>query len=319
VIRLAVRVRRERAELALAELLQLAPGGLEEVDRGETVEYALYGAPGELPRLPALRAAIGGTLVEVDTSEVPDDWQERWKRFHRPVTIAGPGGEGPVALRVRAPWERPAEAAAGPQADAPGREGAAATREAAATHEIVIDPGQAFGTGSHATTRLCLQLLLERAAEGDRGALIDIGTGSGVLAIAAAKLGFGPVAACDHDPASVEAAAENAAVNGVEIDVSRHDLRRGAPPACEDATVLANLLRPLLLELCEELRSPPAHLIASGLLEGEVEEVAAAFARAHGLLERARAAEGEWAAVWLAGAERAGGGGRSVSRARRSR
>ncbi len=282
-IRLAVRVRREHAELALAELLQLAPSGLEEVDRGETVEYALYGAPGELPELPALRAAVGGTLVEVETSEVADDWQERWKRFHVPVTIAGPEGETRQALRVRAPWEAPAGAGAG--------------------HEIVIDPGQAFGTGSHATTRLCLQLLLQLAAEGERGALLDVGTGSGVLAIAAAKLGFGPVTACDRDPASVEAAIENAALNGVEVEVVRDDLRRGALPSGAGAIVLANLLRPLLIELCDALRSPPAHLIASGLLRDEVDEVVAAFAGRHELAERTRRTEGEWAAVWLVGAQ----------------
>ena len=86
-IRLAVRVRREEAELVLAELLELAPGGVEEVDLGQIVEYAVYGPPGELPALPELRAAAGGALVEVTTSEIADDWAERWREFHRPVRV----------------------------------------------------------------------------------------------------------------------------------------------------------------------------------------------------------------------------------------
>src|SRR4051794_31694467 len=175
-IRLAIRVREQDAEVALAELLALAPAGVEEVDLPAEgmVEYAVYGAPGELPELPDLRAAAGSALVEVRTSEVGDDWAERWRAFHRPVVVD-------ERLLVRAPWHEPAVA---PLA------------------EVVIDPGQAFGTGAHATTRTCLELLLTREPG---GALIDIGCGSGVLAIAAARLGWGPVLGLDHDPASVEA------------------------------------------------------------------------------------------------------------------
>src|SRR5436190_10716156 len=81
VIRLAVRVRRDEAELVLAELLELSPGGVEEADVGEHVEYAVYGPAGELPSLPELRAAAGDALVEVATTELADDWQQRWRRF----------------------------------------------------------------------------------------------------------------------------------------------------------------------------------------------------------------------------------------------
>ena len=86
-IRLAVRVAREHAEPVLAELLDLVPGGLEEREVGDgTVEYVLYGAAGELPALPDVRAAAGGALVDVSTSELPDDWDERWRTFHRRST-----------------------------------------------------------------------------------------------------------------------------------------------------------------------------------------------------------------------------------------
>src|SRR3954463_15412871 len=179
-IRLAVRVRREDAEVALADLLELAPAGVEEVELADEglVEYAVYGAPGELPELPDLRAAAGGALVEVRTSEVGDDWAERWRSFHRPVVVDH-------RLLVRAPWHPPAEGA---------------------LDEVVIDPGQAFGTGAHATTRLCLELLLGLAPGGP---LLDVGCGSGVLAIAAAKLGWAPVVGLDHDGEAVAATRAN--------------------------------------------------------------------------------------------------------------
>jgi ribosomal protein L11 methyltransferase len=270
VIRLALRVARADAETVLAELLELVPGGLEEREIGdEAVEFVLYGAPGELPALPDLRAAAGGALVDVSTSEVPDDWSERWKAFHRPVDVSWRFRR----LRVRPPWE-PALA----------REGI----------DLVIDPGQAFGTGAHHTTRLCLELLLELEPAGP---LADWGCGTGVLAIAAARLGFDPVLACDWEAASVEATRENAAINGAPgIDVTRVDLRREPGPWAP--TVLANLVRPLLLEVAALMTRPPRTLIASGLLREEADEVAAAFAH-HGLVERDRRHGGEWSALRL--------------------
>jgi ribosomal protein L11 methyltransferase len=303
VIRLAIRVARDQAELVLAELLELTPSGVEErEDVDGTIEYAVYGAQGELPGLPDLRAVVGEALVEISTTEVPDDWHEQWKRFHRPILIPAPlpapsppgsgpgGGATPVpSLHVRPPWEEPSEPTGGE------------------VREIVIDPGQAFGTGAHASTRMCLELLLELACgEPPSGPLLDIGTGSGVLAIAAAALGFGPVLGLDNERESVLAAAENAAVNGVLIETRRFDLRSESLPWMEpdgdrrgSPVILANLLRPLLLELSRTIPSAPPHLIASGLLREEVDEVVAAFAGRLGLRERERRAGGEWAAVWL--------------------
>ena len=270
-IRLAVRVPRAAAEIVLAELLELVPGGLEETDIDDgVVEYALYGAPGELPDLPALHAAAGDAVVEVSSSEVPDDWADRWKAWHRPVDVAWRFRR----LRVRPPWEEALAADEG--------------------MDLVIDPGQAFGTGAHHTTRLCLELLLELDPA---GALADWGSGSGVLAIAAARLGYAPVLAVDVEPASLEASAENARVNGAEVEVRRVNLRR--EPAPWAPTVLANLVRPLLLDVARLLERPPERLIASGLLRAEADEIAAAFAP-HGLRERDRRFGGEWAAVLLA-------------------
>jgi ribosomal protein L11 methyltransferase len=264
-IRLAVRVDRDRAELVLAELLDLAPGGVQETEISETiVEYAIYGAPGELPALPALRAAAGGALVDVCTTEIADDWSQRWREFHRPLVLGD-------RLTVRPPWEVPALTGL----------------------DVVIDPGQAFGTGAHATTRLCLELILEAQP---RGSFADVGCGSGVLAIVAAKLGFGPVLALDFDPVAVDATSENATVNGVALDVRRLDLRREQVPDCDfgAANVLAG---PLRAWAASQRRLPP-RLILSGLLRHEADDVAAAFA-ARGLRERERRELGEWAALSL--------------------
>jgi ribosomal protein L11 methyltransferase len=270
VIRLAVRVPRAAAEIVLAELLELAPGGLEETDVDDgVVEYALYGAPGELPELPELRAAAGDALVDISTSEVPDDWADRWKAWHRPVDVAWRFRR----LRVRPPWEEPLAGEGGV--------------------DLVIDPGQAFGTGAHHTTRLCLELLLELDPA---GALADWGSGSGVLAIAAARLGWAPVLAVDVEPASLEASKENAQRNGAEIEVRRVNLRR--EPAPYAPTVLANLVRPLLLDVARLLERPPQRLIMSGLLREEADEVVAAF-KSHGLVEKDRRFGGEWAAVLM--------------------
>src|SRR5205085_11547339 len=101
VIRLAIRVRREKAEMVLAELLELVPAGVEEVEAGdEVIEYGVYGAPGELPALPELRAAAAGALVEISTSAVADEWPARWRAYHRPVVVGD-------RLTVRPPWEPP--------------------------------------------------------------------------------------------------------------------------------------------------------------------------------------------------------------------
>ena len=271
-IRLAVRCRPELAERVLAELTELAPGGVEEERGRGYVEYAVYGPPGELPAVPDLEAAAGEGLVEIRSTEVPDDWAERWQDFHQPVLV----GE---RLWVRPSWE--AEPAP------PG------------SVDVVVDPGNAFGTGAHATTRLCLELFLELAGRGASGAAADWGTGSGVLAIAAAKLGFSPVLACDHERAALDAAAANAAANGVELDTQRVNLREQAPPLAP--TVVANLTAPVLLAVAESLtreRGTIESLICSGLLEDEVDEVAEALGGA-GLHRLETRRSGEWTALLM--------------------
>jgi ribosomal protein L11 methyltransferase len=275
-IRVAVRVAREHADVVTAELLALSPGGLEERDVDErTVELAIYGAAGELPDLPKVRAAAGDALVDVSTSEVPDGWEHRWREWHQPLDV------GPV--HVRPPW-------------LPPRPGAL---------DVAIEPGRAFGTGAHPSTRLILELLTTVPPQGP---LADWGCGSGILSVAASRLGFEPVLACDVEREAVEATLAAAEANGVaaaaaadepsgttpRLVVARHDLRRAPGPWAP--TVLANLVRPLLLDLAARLDRPPERLIASGLETAEVDEVVAAF----GDLRLAARRDGDgWSAILL--------------------
>jgi ribosomal protein L11 methyltransferase len=267
-IRLAVRCAPEQADLVLAELTVLAPNGVEEERGPGYVEYAIYGGEGELPELGDLDAGIGSGRVEVSSTEIPDDWADRWRDFHKPLLVAD-------RLWLRPSWEPP-------------REGAI---------DVVVDPGQAFGTGAHPTTRLCLGFLCELGAAGEAGGeLVDLGTGSGVLAIAAAKLGWQPVRGYDHEAGAVEAAGANAAANGVELGLERVNLRERLPDLAP--TVVANMTSPILKAVARQIAAPPQALICSGLLLTEQDEAAAAFAAA-GLSEHARRQDGDWAALLL--------------------
>ncbi len=268
-IRLAVRCAPEQAELVLAELTVLAPNGVEEERGPGYVEYAIYGGEGELPELGEIEAATGEGLVEVSATEVPDDWADRWQDFHKPLLVGG-------RIWLRPSWEDP-------------REG---------TIDLVVDPGQAFGTGAHPTTRLCLELLLELEEAGEaHGPLTDLGTGSGVLAIAAAKLGWDPVSGYDHEAAALEAAAANAEANGVALELEQLNLRESLPPLAP--TTVANLTAPVLSAVAGQLASAsPETLICSGLLPAELDGIAAAFAP-FGLNAVERRIEGDWAAMYL--------------------
>jgi len=272
-IRLAVRCAPEYAEAVMGNLLELAPNGLEEERGPGWVEFAIYGPPGEVPDLGELQAAAGGSLVDVTTTSVPDDWADKWTDFHRPIEVSG-------RVAVRPSWWEPKDGLI----------------------DVVVDPGRAFGTGGHPTTRLCLRLLVELEEAGvASGALADWGTGSGVLAIAAAKLGWSPITGCDRELAALETAQVNAEANGVEMSIERIDVREGPPPVAP--TVVANLTANLLRDCASHLATSgeaPGRLVCSGMLDEEVDEVAAAFAPA-GLSEAERRIEGDWGGLLLRG------------------
>ena len=213
-----------RAEEARAAMIELFPEGFEEFDANGALELAAYTDAGGEERL---WTAFGG----VSTSEVADDWDDRWRRFHRPVRVG--------ALWVGPRWELPDEDA----------------------HAVVIEPARAFGTGAHPTTRLVLELLQALAP----GSLLDAGCGSGVLSVAAAKLGFAPVTALDVEPQAVEAARENASVNGGDVDVREADVLRDRLPRAD--VVVANVTLAVAEQLAARVRSDV--LVVSGYLAAD--------------------------------------------------
>ena len=163
---------------------------------------------------------LGFDVVSVE--DVDDDWPDRWREFHHGVQVG--------RFWVGPPWEA-----------------------------ILIDPGRAFGTGAHPTTRLTLELLQTL----EPGSLLDVGCGSGVLSIAAAKLGFAPVLGIDLDDAAVEAAHANAAANGVGIEARRADALADDLPLTD--VVLANVQLDVVERLLPRLRAPLA--VTSGYLD----------------------------------------------------
>ena len=220
--RVSVAVPDARAEQARAVMLELFPEGFEELEANGSLELAAYtNAAGE----ERIWQAFGGAASATD---VDDNWEERWRQFHRPQRVG--------SLWIGPPWESPDDDAIA----------------------VVIDPGRAFGTGGHATTRLCLELLEAEV----RGSVLDIGCGSGVLSIAAAKLGFAPVLGLDFDPQAIEATERNAAENDVRIDVRLGDLRDAELPEAE--LTLANIAADAVLALGSRLRAP--RTITSGYL-----------------------------------------------------
>ena len=164
-------------------------------------------------------------------TDVEAGWGEAWKKFHQPVRIG--------RLWVGPPWEDPDQGLV----------------------PVVVDPGLAFGTGAHPTTQLCLRFLLEH----DPVSLLDLGCGSGVLSIAAAKLGYGPVTALDLDEAAVSATRTNAATNGVELKVGLADVL--SDPLPEVDLALANIASEPLREVAGRIAA--AELVASGYLVSE--------------------------------------------------
>jgi ribosomal protein L11 methyltransferase len=210
-------------------MIALFPTGFEEREGKDGLEFAAYG---DADVAEQLSRALG----QVSTERIEAGWEERWKEFHRPVRIG--------RLWVGPPWEQPDDDVIA----------------------IVIDPGRAFGTGAHASTRLSLELLGGLTPAG----LLDLGCGSGVVAVAAAKLGFSPVVAVDFDEAAVEATRATAAANDVAVETFRADVLVDPLPQAEVA--VANIALQVVEALAARLRT--RLLVASGYLARERPTVA---------------------------------------------
>ncbi len=207
-------------------LLELFPGGVEQLDGG----FAVYADDESVER--GVRESFG----VVEATDVAAGWEDGWRAFHHGVVVG--------RFWVGPPWEEPPNG----------------------VEAIVIDPGRAFGTGAHPTTRLTLDFLQEEQP----AAVLDVGCGSGVLAIAAAKLGFAPVIALDVDAAAVEVAHANAPANGVEIDAREGDALVDELPAVD--LVVANVALDVVEALLPRLRSRRA--VTSGYLDADAPQAA---------------------------------------------
>ncbi len=212
-------------------------------------------------------ADLAGIPLELSRDTLPaTDWSEAWKRFFHIERIT-------ERITICPSWE--------PYTPAPG--------EAV----ITLDPGMSFGTGKHPTTRACLHFL-DRLATGDlTRPVLDMGCGSGVLSIAAKKLGFTHVRGFDYDADAVAVAQENAALNGEVVPYETRDLAKNLD---QGMVVLANILGPVLIDYAAEVACavmPQGALVASGILDTLYPQVRAAF-EAHGLREEETLLIGEW-------------------------
>lgn len=282
---LAVLVDPEATDAVANFLWEAGAAGVVEEGDGRPIGLRAFFPPGTDPgetsrRLAAFLGELRGLAVPVgpatvEVTRVPEEaWADAWRAHFRPLRIGR-------RLLVTPPWERP---------DADGR------------LVVVIEPGRAFGTGSHGSTRGCLELLERVLAREPAERVLDVGTGSGILAIAAARLGAASVTALDVDPDAVAAARANAARNGVaervRIEPGRPEDWAGRPAPL----VLANLLAPALVALAPALGgccTTPGRLIAGGLLSHEAPAVTAAFVPEGFALAEVLEHEG-WASMLLA-------------------
>jgi ribosomal protein L11 methylase PrmA len=262
---------------AVAAILALQPAGWQEEDGGRTLVFWLEdGAAVDAAVAAALRGI--GTLGRLEVHREPPGWEDAWRRFHKPHVIG--------RLHVRPPWY-------------PARDDLL---------DVVVEAGMAFGTGGHASTRQCLELIQTLTPS----SLLDVGSGSGVVSFAALRLGFAPVTGVEIDPVAVHAAAGNAAMNGLEPTFLVGDATDPAYPLPEVDVVVANIALHPILRLGERWGGPgpdpgagagpgaqpalPSEVLLSGLLVGQAGEALAAFPA---FTETARTDDGTWTTLHL--------------------
>jgi ribosomal protein L11 methyltransferase len=244
-------------------LLPLLPAGLRDESDGRVSSTA-----GVLPGRAALEAAAGIVLADYEERDVPADWRERRALFGGgSVTIHG-------RVTIRSPWD---------------------PKPPAGVLDIVIERrGSAFGSGSHPTTQMCIALMLDLEPSGGAA---DLGCGIGVLAIAAAKLGWSPIMAVDRMPVAIEVAAENIARNGVVVSAAVADLEADDIPLA--SLLLVNAPPPVQHRVAAALTPEVRHVIASGIVTDEVDDVIARYAAAGFTPTEALGTEDEWLALRL--------------------
>lgn len=268
-------------------------GGVETRDRTtsdaptppELWAYSVPDALAELEREAAALAGRFGLQVALETHVHEDEvWRDEWRTFHRPLVV----GEGEGALLLRPSWlpRRPGD---------PER-------------EVVIDPGRAFGTGLHASTRLCLDHLCRIADPSSRpfARILDLGCGSGILTLVAARLWSAPIVAVDTDPEATATTRENLAKNGLahRVQVVTGRLEEGVVTPPFDL-IVANILPAELAPLAPILahhRTPDGVLVLGGILDQEADDVAGAY-ESSGVRETARHRLDGWCLLQMGGQE----------------
>jgi ribosomal protein L11 methyltransferase len=235
-------------ELTTAVLFDLGTAGIEVGVAASGQASLLAYFPDEMSGERLRQALPAASIVSVPVPEV--DWVARFRESFRAFRVG--------RFFIAPPWDPPA----------------------AEENLIFVDPGRAFGTGTHESTRLCLGALGELAEERELGRVIDIGTGTGILGIAALRLGARVVVASDIDPEAAASAVHHATLNGAPLRVVRGDGAEPFRPGAFDV-VVANLSAPLLRAHAAPiagLRKPEGDLVLSGLLDADLPDVQAAYA-----------------------------------------
>lgn len=217
-------------------------------------------------------ASLVGEAVEMQSEPIPEkDWNEVWMSHFAPIEVS-------PRLWVCPSWrlgETPPDAKV-----------------------LVLDPGMAFGTGTHATTALCMRALDEILARAPGIDVFDVGTGSGILAVAAKLLGAGRTVGTDNDPVAIQVARENTAINKVEVELSTRDVAAvGGRFPLVVANIMAGTLKELAGPLVDKL-AKGGELLLSGILDFQADDVEEAFVE-RGLEPVARRAQDEWVLLHL--------------------
>jgi ribosomal protein L11 methyltransferase len=288
-----VRVSSAEEESATALLWEAGTSGIEVRPAGASALELLAYFP-DTTDADALRALLPRS--EIEPAEIPQvDWVARFRegfrafragRFHVVPVWELPSHDRGCSCGSTTPATAP---------DPPHRQ------PAQPADVLVVDPGRAFGTGTHETTRLCLAALERLAARRPLGRTLDLGAGTGILGVAASRLGGSPVVASDIDDEATASSRVHARLNATRLPIVRADGGRGFRPASFDL-VLANLMALLLVDRSAEIRSlvaPGGALVLSGLLVADVEPVREAFGACGTPLQLR---DGEWAALVYEGA-----------------
>ena len=244
--------------------------------KDESVADSVSAVRGELARLKALSEAVEGfdvgSLEMVVNNVKESDWANEWKKYYKPSRVS-------KRIVIVPTWEEYAPAAG--------------------DVVLTMDPGMAFGTGTHETTKMCLMMLDDGVKEGDL--CIDIGCGTAILGIAAAKLGARQVLAIDRDPVAVESAQTNIALNGVadKVTAVHGDLMQGQAPQAPAQVIVVNIIADVIIGLVPDLGrflAPDGVIITSGIIKEREQDVVDAMEKA-GYRVTKREHMGEWCAI----------------------